>query len=502
MRLRKSVLLFCFLLSGIFVYAQDDDVPANFCGYSGFSPWLDWYQRNTGLFDRDDADTAWLYVPMTLHIVGKDEGNSYYPLDRALAAVCGMNEQYEPLRIRFYLKPGDEVRYHNNTSWYEHDWSGGSDMINTASAGIKNRLNAFIVGDPAGNCGYSWKDVIVLKKSCSGAGNTTWAHEAGHHFSLPHPFSGWEDYEWNYSKPAPKYVNGREVEKTDRSNCFTGGDRFCDTDPDYLSDRWSCTSEFRSNTVQIDPDSISFRSDATLYMGYANDACASRFTTEQQAAIRANLQDEHKHYLQITQPLTGIDDDAQVELISPVDTLTPVHYNQVEFKWNKIANAKYYVVEIGLNSKFSPILYSQTIVDGSNLVMSKSLPNNMNLYWRVKAYNGWDVCQPFDNAQIGVFHTKNLSYTNELEKTTIIELLPNPVFSGTPALLNIQSTSGMDLSLKVCDAAGRLCYQSQIQVYTGDNQFEIPTAGLSAGTYSVFLQNEKGATVKRLAILE
>ena len=501
MQFNRFVFLFCFLSSAIFSFGQET-APDNFCGYTGFSPWLDWYQRNSALYERDGADTAWLYVPVTVHIVGKDDGSGYFSVDKAIAAICGMNEQYEPLHIRFYLKPGDEIRFHKKTSWYEHDWSGGSNMINTVTAGIKNRLNAFIVQDPAGNCGYSWQDAIVFKKSCSQENNSTWAHEAGHHFSLPHPFSGWEDYEWNYADAAPTFVNGRAVEKTDRSNCYIAGDRFCDTDPDYLNDRWSCSNDFRSNTVQHDPDTVPFRSDATLYMGYANDACASRFSEEQSAAIRANLQDEHKQYLQITQPLTGIDDDAQVELISPIDTLTPVQYNQIELKWNKVPNAKYYAADVSLSPSFGAIIFSQTLIDGSSLTINKPMPNGLKLYWRVRAYNGWDMCQPFDNAQTGVFQTKNLSATNELERAAIIDLLPNIAISGTPAMLNVRSTDGMDLVIKICDAAGRICYQNQTRIYTGENQIEIPTAGRSAGAYLVIVQNEKGATVKRLAILE
>lgn len=501
MRLFKFAALFCALFISQFAHSQDE-APVNFCGYSGFSPWLDWYQRNTALFNRDGADTAWLYVPVTLHIVGKNDGTGYYALDKAIEAICGMNEQYEPLNIRFYLKPGDEVRYHNNSDWYAHDWSAGSQMITATSSGIKDRLNAYIVADPAGNCGYSWRDVIVLRQGCSGPNNTTWAHEAGHHFSLPHPFSGWENYEWDYKQPAPTVVNGRQVEKNDRSNCYAAGDRFCDTDADYLNDRWACNGDFRSNVVQLDPDSVPFRSDATLYMGYANDACASRFTEEQIAAIRANLQDEHKQYLQITQPLTGIDDDAQVELLSPVDTLTPVQFNHIELKWNKVPNATYYAVDVSLSASFGSIIYSQALIDGSSLVINRPMPNNINLYWRVRAYNGWDVCQPFDNAQTGVFRTKNLSATNELERSAAIVLIPNFAIAGAPVHLNIESAESMDLAVKICDAAGRLCYQSQSRLYTGQNQLEIPTNGLEAGAYSVFLQNEKGAIVKRLVILE
>ncbi len=495
-----SLLVFTlFLFSSVFAQQETE----KFCGYTGNSAWLDWYQRNTGVFQQENgADTSWLYVPVTVHIVGTNSGTGYFDFEQAIRAICEMNSQYAPAYVRFYLMPGDEVRYHDNSDWYNHDWDGGEQMINSVLPGIRNRLNAFVVADPAGNCGYSWKDAIVLKKSCSNSGNSTWAHEAGHHFSLPHPFRGWENFDWDYDEPAPLKVNNRDVEKTDGSNCYIGGDRFCDTDPDYLSDRWSCNNQFKSTIVQHDPDSVSFRSDATLIMGYASDHCASRFTEEQIAAVRANLRDEHKQYLQISAPLEEIDDLAQVELISPIDTTETVQYNHIELKWNPVPNAKFYTVEVSLVKSFTVKFYNETLENATSVVITSGIPNNRNLYWRVRAYNSWDVCQPFDQAQTGIFRTQNLSATNELERSAIIQLAPNPVIAGTPARLNIESEGAMDLSVSLSDAAGRICYQQRHRLSTGQNQLEISTAHLGPGLYTVLMQNEKGTIVKRLAIVE
>ncbi len=501
MQLKRYTLLLLGFLAGAMAMAQPKE--QNGCGYSGISPWLDWYQRNTGLFATDGgSDSTWLYVPVTLHIVGTNNGSGYFPFDQAIQAVCGMNEQYAPAHIRFYLMPGDAVRYHNNSSWYNHDFDAGAEMILTCTAGIEDRLNAFIVSDPAGNCGYAWYDAIVLKKGCSNDGNATWAHEAGHHFSLPHPFSGWEDYSWDYSKAAPFKVNNRDVEKVDGSNCYTGGDRFCDTEADYLSlSRWSCNGDARSYTVQHDPNNISFRSDGTLIMGYALDACQARFTEEQYAAVRANLLSEHSHYLQLNDPLPEIDDKDQVELISPVDTTETVQFNHIELKWRSVPQAQYYAVEISKSPSFSSKFFYDTVTDTS-VTVTKGIPNNWNLYWRVRAYSDWDICQPYDQAQLGIFRTQNLSATNDLERSAIIDLAPNPVIAGAAASLRIEADQAMDLSVVLSDAAGRLCYKKLLRLYSGENQLEIPTANLNAGLYSILLQNEKGATVKRLAIIE
>ena len=290
-----------FLTTGM-LNAQNN---TNWCGTTGKSPWLDWYHANKHTFP-ESSDTNWLYVPVTLHIVGTDQGSGYFRLESAIRAVCDLNERFTDSRIRFYLMPGEEVIYLNNTSWYDHDWEGGAELINENK--LPGRLNAFIVANPSGACGYSWYDAIVLGKNCSGQENSTWSHEAGHHLSLPHPFYGWEGFEWNYSQPAPATIFGDPVEKLDGSNCQTSGDFFCDTRPDYLNYRWQCNGDQESTVLLHDPNGEEFRADASLIMGYALDNCQSRFTPEQIEAMRWNLNTQHSSYLIADTPGPEIDD--------------------------------------------------------------------------------------------------------------------------------------------------------------------------------------------------
>ncbi|MBK7936035.1 MAG: T9SS type A sorting domain-containing protein [Lewinellaceae bacterium] len=471
------------------------------CGYTGKSAWLDWYQMHRDEIVKDrGADTTWLYVPVTVQIVGDNSGNGYFPFENAIRALCEMNENFAVAHIRFYFVPDDAVRYLNNSAWYQHEFSGGSQLINQNK--LPNRLNAFVVGDPAGNCGYAWQNAIVLGKNCSGANNTTWTHEAGHHLSLPHPFSGWEGFQWNYAQPAPDEIGGHEVEKTDGSNCYFSGDGFCDTKPDYLNDRWNCNSNKESTILQHDPNGEEFRSDASLYMGYADDNCATRFTEEQIEAMRFNLYDEHESYINQTPPFTEIDDDAVVGLVSPIDSQY-VQYNNVTLTWNLIPDAKFYVVEISPLPSFSPRVFYQVFSPPTtSTTVKKGLLNNWNMHWRVRAYNEWDICQPYDNVQIGVFRTKNLTATNDLERLVLAELSPNPVPGGHPAVLNITSDESMDVSMLVADAAGRVCQNQAIRLSPGENSIGIPTDHLSAGFYVVHMHNEKGSFMKRFVVTD
>lgn len=499
MRFKQYALFSLILLAFNPIFGQQS-TPTRFCGYAGGkSPWLEWYQQHRDEIAQErGTDTAWLYVPMTLHLVGTDNGTGYYKLEQALRDICEMNEHYEAAHIRYYLLPGDAVRYHANSAWYDHQfYPGGDEMINENH--LPGRMNAFVVSNPSDACGYYWQDAIVIGANCTGVGNITWPHEAGHFFSLPHTFNGWEDTSWDFSKPAPLEINGHAVEKTDSSNCSYAGDGFCDTPPDYLSYRWTCDGNKQSPVIQRDPNGVEFRSDATLFMGYPWDGCASGFSAEQIEAMRENLYSEHSDYLQITEPLAEIDDDEIVELISPIDSQN-VQFNNVTLSWNPVPGATIYVVEVGLAPALSPRFYNQAFFNTTSVTITSGLPNNRILRWRVRAYSEWDICQPNSNAQVGIFKTKNLSATNELQQVVIAELAPNPVAVGLPALFTITSDDAMDAALNVTDASGRLCQTQHLRLLPGENRFEIPTEGLSAGLYVVTLQNEKGAIVKRLAV--
>jgi hypothetical protein len=291
------------------------------------------------------------------------------------------------------------------------------------------------------------------------------------------------------------------VEKTDGSNCYQSGDFFCDTRPDYLNYRWNCNQNGESLTVQHDPDSVAFRSDATLIMGYALDACANRFSPEQIAAMRNNLMTEHSEYLQITDPLQEISEDEPVELVAPLDTQY-VQYNNVTFSWNPVPNASLYTVEVGLKETMLPRFIWHTVYNTTTLTVTKNIPNNRLLYWRVRPYSEWDLSKQLAPQQVGVFRTYNFAATNDLERNVLATLTPNPVAAGLPAILQLTADDNMDALISVSDASGRRCHFESVKLHPGENLIEIPTANLNAGIYFVLLQNELGTILKKLAVTE
>lgn len=506
MRLKFYFLLASLSMNIAAAFAQQPN-NTEWCGTKGLTPWFNYYRQNREAIaaERGNGDTAWLYVPVTIQITGTDAGSGYYPLEMAILSVCQMNEDFAQARVRYYLMPGDPVRYLNNSDWHNHEFDGGADLIQSNK--IPDRLNTFIVADPAGNCGYSWYDAIVMSKNCSGPGNRTWAHEAGHHLSLPHPFYGWEGVSWNYAEPAPEVLGNEpwsaKAEKMDGSNCYDSGDFFCDTRPDYLNYRWPCNNESESTVLQHDPNNVPFRSDGTLIMGYSSDQCGAVFTPEQITAMRSNLQSSaqggHLSYLQVTDPGPEIDDNAIVQLATPLDSQA-VQYNNVTLHWEPVPNASFYTVEVFLFSNLTPRLYYQTVYNTTSVTITKGIPNNRTLYWRVRAHSEWDLCQPANEQQLGIFKTKNFSATNDLESAVLAELSPNPVVAGLSAKLQLTADENMDAVLTITDASGRQCQRQEVNLSFGENLVDIPTDGLQAGLYILSLQNEKGTILKRLAV--
>jgi hypothetical protein len=190
-----------------------------------------------------------------------------------------------------------------------------------------------------------------------------------------------------------------------------------------------------------------------------------------------------------------------VELISPIDTAI-VQYNNVTLSWNPVPNASLYAVEIALFEDMTARFIWETTYNTTTLTLTKNVPNNRLLYWRVRPYSEWDLSKQLAPQQVGIFKTNNFAATNDLERVLIAELSPNPVFAGSSAKLQLSSDDNLDASLSITDPSGRRCHVETLRLQTGENLIDIPTDKLSSGMYFVTLQNELGTIIKRLAVTE
>lgn len=517
----RRFLLLVLLLPGIInlAYSQKEESAwLKPCGSPpGKSEWLKKYQQNP-LAHLRSMDTT-LYVPLTIHLVGQDNGSGYFGQDQLLNALCKLNADYEEANIRFYVE-GD-INFIPNSAWNNHSSVlEGAEMMFLNN--VENTINCYFVSDPADNCGYNLPYAgIAMAKSCSGPNNDVWAHEIGHNLSVQHPFLGWEggvshdgSIAHNYSNPAPLTVtydytyfkdtliadtliiDTAYVEFVDGSNCTFAADGFCDTRPDYLGQRWSCNSNSESPLEQTDPGGARFRSDGSLIMGYANDACQSRFTPEQIAAMRANLYEEKADYLYNQVPVPAVSAEP-VTIISPLaDEL--VQYDAVYLEWAPMENATHYLLQISPVPNFSGALASNYIVTANSITLPEALAIDRNYYWRVRAYNSHSFCNPATDDQR--FRTAQLSAANTLGQASGFSLSPNPIATGQALMLEFEALQDFSASLQLRTAAGQLLQSQKLKIHSGINQIPIAADKLSPGLYLVWVEGERGRAVQRLAV--
>ncbi len=460
---------------------------------AGKSDWLIHYQRHKAAFPRT-VDT--LYVPMTIHLLGDDSGAGYFPLIKVLDAVCSLNEDFAPSGIRFYIE-GD-IHYVNNSAYYNHEQFGpGYDMMQEHN--VEHTINCYFVTNPAGACGYSIYGLgVALGHNCMAAGDNTWAHEMGHAFSLPHTFLGWEGVNHPPSMPAPNEVDGVPVERVSGANCEDAGDGFCDTPADYLNDRWTCNEENFSTTRQTDPDSMHFRSDGSFFMSYSLDICASRFSDEQIAAMRANITDERADFLYDQTPAYPVPDS--IGTLSPASGETVTTSIAVLLKWEPTPNATHYFVQVSPLPSFGGLVYTG-IVEGNELALNDLQPGH-KYYWRIRPFNKVYACTKF--SATANFTMSTVTNTSELESSlSQIRVFPNPVSSGQNIRVEFDLAADDLLDVRVVNVLGVTVWEKVVDARTGANRFDL--TGLSqAGVYTLAIQGsgKNNRIVRPLIVME
>ncbi|MCB0586532.1 MAG: zinc-dependent metalloprotease [Phaeodactylibacter sp.] len=515
----RSVLIFAFFL-GIsqLLQAQAPRAEINPCGTPpGKSEWLKKYQQNPQAHFRS-VDTT-LYVPLTIHLVGQDNGSGYFSQAQLLDVLCRLNSDYEEANIQFFIE-GD-INYLPNSAWNDHETVlEGAEMMFLNN--VEHTINTYFVSNPAGNCGYNLPYAgIAMRKGCAGASDHTWAHEIGHNLSVQHPFLGWEggvSYDGsvghNFSDPAPLTVtydytyfkdtliidtliiDTALVELVDGSNCQIAADGFCDTSPDYIAQRWNCNIDGESPQEQTDPTGAKFRSDGSLIMGYANDACQSRFTPEQIAAMRANLYEEKADYLYNQTPLPPVSSNPVTIVFPQEDEL--VQFDNIYLEWEPLENATHYLVQVSPVPSFTGSLATNYIITTNSITLPEALTIDRNYYWRVRGYNSHSFCNP-ETANMR-FRTAQLSAVNNIASITAIRLMPSLTSPGQSVLLEFESKKTFSAQLKLLAATGQLLRNQQLAVQTGSNQFSIGTDGLAPGMYFAWVENEEGRALERFVI--
>jgi hypothetical protein len=485
--MNRILTMITLMVMGLSLYAQD----ANYCGTTKVD------DESRQMYHLQKYDITYRnginYIPLSIFVLGDDDGNGYYPTNAVYESVCRLNKDFEGTDMQFFIK-GD-LHYVDNSNWYDHEgYNQGNQMMNNLK--ISNTVNCFIVANPAGNCGYySYNgDAVALRKSCLGPSNHTWAHELGHFFSLPHTFRGWEGIDYDPKQSTPTEVDNKKVELVDGSNCSVSADEFCDTPADYISNRWPCNSENLSTLEQKDPTGESFRSDGTLFMSYSNDNCANRFSQEQIEAMQFNLNFQRSGLKSNQTPKNTINPENTV-LLYPIDgeTVSDV----VSFEWEELGDADTYMIEVSKFENFGLVSVRQ-YVSGTSYT-SYTLKPETEYFWRVSPYHSYSLCTQPTTSQS--FFTGNLSAIDEenaAENTLMV--FPNPLNSNQDIQFSLFTSTEDKLAVALTNSSGQIVFREFIDSFAGNHVYAVKAGQLIPGFYVLQISNKFGKVSRKVIV--
>jgi Secretion system C-terminal sorting domain len=525
----KKIYLFSFLfllfLTPLSIKAQQPRI----CGLSAQDARI---LQNSMLELRERHPTvaplrAVAYVPVWFHLVAKTDGTGRIGMNKVLEMLCEWNRLYSTnsIDLQFYIKGINNI---NNSSLYDGPRSFGGDVqvrTNKKSDGMNVYLvnnandpqqpNATVLGyylNTGTGVAYEADWLIIINSQVSQAGAVTIAHEAGHHFSLPHTFLGWEScpFQPTIAVPCAPATIGcfgggvYTVENAARTgtdaNCANAGDSFCDTPPDYNLGFGAGTCTYAG--LACDPKGVKIDPDEKNIMSYFS-GCETAFSVQQKTAMLNNYMNHASRAgLRAGNVAPGVTTLTTVAPTSPIGGITTPYYNNFTLNWDAVAGATGYLVEI---SK-SPTFFDSRILEASTNALN--LNNNVipgyfsaasqTYHWRVKPYSNYVSCTNFTSRQY--FTAGLVNGTNEIAGVSSFDVSPNPLSKTQSLNLNITSEKAFEAKVKLYNIAGKLIHTEKRAFGAGFSTQTMSVSDLTAGLYILSLESEKGVLNKKIVV--
>jgi hypothetical protein len=476
------------------------------------------------------APRAVVYIPVWFHMVAASNGTGRTTEANVAEMVCEWNKFYETngLDMQFYIKGFSKI---DLDALYNgpQSFAGTNRMLTTKKT---DAMNVYLVN----NCGdgsnpneiilayyanrgtnldaeYTYDWIVCSNSQVNGPSASTIAHEAGHLFSLPHTFYGWEANGGPFNPstaagpcaPASLNYNGRvvTVEKVARTgstkNCDIAADGFCDTAEDYyfgLATGSNCVY----SGIAKDPDCVAVNPDEPNIMGYFS--CPRTFSTEQKTAIKNNYLNHPKRaYLRAgnTTPSLAA---ATPTLIFPSVGATTYNFNNVQLDWSDVSGAFGYSVDVSRFASFTTATKNFYVSSSDFNINALNAPSflltGIKYYWRVKAVVPYNNC---NNTSItGNFITGTVNAVNDIAGVTQFSVSPNPLSKTQNLSLQMNSETAFDARIKLFNVTGQMIKSENRRFAAGYSEQSLSVSDLTNGTYILAIESEKGVLNKRIVI--
>ncbi len=458
--MKKILLHTIALLSSLSLIAQ-----SNLCGFVPDQAFMDrvgYLKTIAAGLDKTEALNDSL--PLAIHLVANDQGNGRHKITQLFENICTLNEQYADAGIYFWIQW--PINYIDNSSYYTHSGSAGFQMMSTHKRA--NALNLFFVNDPNGACGYYsyGPDCIAIAHNCAKDDNTTIAHELGHLLSLPHTFSGWEHGN------TPTYPE--LVTRGAGANCNTAGDKFCDTDADYIDYRWNCP--YYGTKYDLNGDL--YHPDSSFYMSYSKDQCQARFSAQQIQNMRAEKAFRYAWLdKNFNSPVSNFPD---VQLTSSFnDTI----YNDKYFSWDPLPGANAYYVQFNFQS-IPHYIYFDSIVETTHINAPVNFNQGTDYFVRVMPLNNSSLCGDLpDGIPFTYINSPNPLGPNSLQEIENSNLSYELSSRDQQISLHTHTDTHIRTELEIYNTVGQLLSRLPIDIQRGDQSQQLTVPQLSQGLY-------------------
>ena len=458
--------------------------------------------ENKNILDKGDFEKTNMirYIPVKFHIISEADGGGQMTFENILDELCNLNNDFADTEFKFYLKDGT-VNYLYNDTYYQTPTSSAGlsylhanrdqDAVNVYVANnASSREDVLVLG-----VYYTGFDFVIIRKANFASGDHTVTHELGHFFDLEHTFWGWESDPYDASKHGEQVTQinspgGRPVELVNRSNCNTGGDRICDTAPNYLFGFGYPSSCPEWNRTVLDRNGDTVVPDQNNYMSYFSGCDPYTFSDDQMSLMQIDYNSSNRNYIR-----SGYVPDDQiitsnVVLYSPAQAAT-LPYNEVILDWNDVPNVDRYYVQIRGGGELF-----EYHTDESWFLATELSPNRTYV-WKVIPYNETGGCAEDDT---GLFRTNTTTSTNELESISQLKIFPNPSINEGIISMTFESDNSEQAVLELISLDGRVIFSENRIISSGYNSISF-NPERSSGIYLVRLRTAQGNIVRKLTIL-
>jgi len=454
------------------------------------------------------------YLPVKFHILRTTDGTLGIGEEFVLQQLAELNDDYIDQEIQFYLDDG--FNYIDNTAAFQNPSSiVGSNLLRNNK--VNGRVNIYIpqtASTGGGSIGTvlgffsPTSDWIVMRQAEIRNLTTTLTHELGHYLGLLHPHSGWDAAVFNPADHTPTPTispGGRPTENQARSgacrNCETAGDLLCDTPPDYnFGFGWN---DCNYNLGTLDPCGDVVDVQETNFMGYflRCEADSYIFTENQKQIMDFVVTDRiaNNTIFGTLSPDTTAPIEDEVIANNPPEGSTSYQAQSVYFQWEPVPGATDYIFEVALRITGFGSGVRAFLTDGKNdITITEPFLPGREYMWRVYPYNQYTTGAGF--SETFSFISGEVTSVAELKEVDSFDIIPNLVNNQSEVLLNINSTSSVDVDVELVNISGQTISTSRRNLITGQNNFDLSVAGLSNGVYFVKLQSDTGLITKKLLV--